>query len=237
VSHYREITKLLRANVGAKRLSNVFDDFVEMAALTFRNAFDRAGHDEREAQYLRTAGGYSREQLDRFAHAVALVVLEMKSEPSDVLGRLYMELDLGNEHLGQFFTSYDLARLGAAMMIDSLAEGARSRGFVEFYEPTCGAGVFIIAVTQGMREAGLNYQTQLHVTAEDVSRQAVYMAYIHLTLLHVPALVYHRNTITQEIFDIWRTPAHVLGGWARKLRHTRRTLMSGHAGNRPTRQM
>ncbi|MFK4087254.1 N-6 DNA methylase [Kribbella sp. NPDC020789] len=212
--------KLLEANAGAKRMAEVFDDFVEMSALTFRNAVDSWGYDEREAQYLRTAGRYDRQELNRFAHALALVVEAMEQEPCDVLGRLYMELELGNGRLGQFYTPYDVARLMAGMQIDAIAERVRSHGFAKLYEPACGAAAFIVAVSQEMRTAGLNPQTQLHVTAEDIAPQAVHMAYIHLSLLHVPAVVHRRNTLTMETFDTWQTPAHILDGWGWKLRHT-----------------
>lgn len=223
MSRYRNIVKLLEANTGARRLANIFDDFVQMSALSFRNSVDRRHHDEREAQYLLIAGGYTREQLDRFAEALALVVMTMEEEPGDVLGRLYMELDLGNERLGQFYTPYDVASLIAGMTIDSLSGQIAEQGFARVYEPACGAGAFLVAMTQEMRCAGLNYQRQLHITAEDISAQAVHMAYIHLTLLHVPAVVYRHNTLTQETFDAWRTPAHVLGGWESKLLRTATT--------------
>jgi hypothetical protein len=219
VSGYKEIVKLLGANAGAKRMAEVFDDFVEMSALTFRNAVDSWGYDEREAQYLRTAGRYDRQELNRFAHALALVVEAMEQEPCDVLGRLYMELELGNGRLGQFYTPYDVARLMAGMQIDAIAERVRSHGFAKLYEPACGAAAFIVAVSQEMRTAGLNPQAQLHVTAEDIAPQAVHMVYIHLSLLHVPAVVHRRNTLTMETFDTWQTPAHILDGWGWKLRH------------------
>ena len=44
------------------------------------------------------------------------------------------------------------------------------------------------------------------------------MAYIQLSLLHVPAVVIHGNTISGECWSEWRTPAHVLGLWDVKLR-------------------
>lgn len=217
MSRYRSIMKLLEANTGARRLANIFDDFVQMSALSFRNSVDRRHHAEREDQYLLTAGGYTPKQLDRFAEALALVVMTMEEEPGDVLGRLYMELDLGNERLGQFYTPYDVASLLAGLTIDTLSAQIAERGFAQVNEPACGAGAFLVAMTQEMRRAELDYQRQLHVTAEDISAQAVHMTYIHLTLLHVPAIVYRRNTLTQETFDAWRTPAHVLGGWESNL--------------------
>ncbi|MFC8125485.1 N-6 DNA methylase [Streptomyces sp. NPDC057302] len=224
MSGYREIVNLLAANTGAKRMSEVFDNFVEMAALALRNAVDvcrSEAWEAREGQYLQIAGRYSRTELDRFAYALALVTAEMESDPCDVLGRLYMELELGNERLGQYFTPYDVARLMAEIQIDSVAEQVQRDSFANVYEPSCGAGAFMVALSQAMLERGLNPQTQLHVTAEDIAPQAMHMIYVHLTLLHIPAEVRRRDVLTLETFDAWPTPAHVLGGWSRKLRLTR----------------
>ncbi|NUQ96147.1 MAG: SAM-dependent DNA methyltransferase [Streptomyces sp.] len=221
MSSYREIVKLLAANTGAKRMSDVFDNFVEMAALALRNAVDIRGSEAweaREGQYLQIAGRYSRTELDCFAEALALVTVEMQREPCDVLGHLYMELELGNERLGQFYTPYDVAQLMAQMQIDSVVEQVQRDGFANVYEPSCGAGAFMVALSQAMLEHSLNPQTQLHVTAEDIAPQAVHMIYVQLTLLHIPAVVRRRNVLTLETFDTWTTPAHVLGGWSRRLR-------------------
>ncbi|MFM9539990.1 N-6 DNA methylase [Streptomyces turgidiscabies] len=222
MSGYREIVKLLAANTGAKRMSEVFDNFVEMAALASRNAVDVRGSEAweaREGQYLRIAGRYSRTELDRFAEALALVTVEMEREPCDVLGHLYMELELGNERLGQFYTPYDIAQLMAEMQqIDSVVEQVQRDGFADVYEPSCGAGAFVVALSQAMLEHGLNPQTQLHVTAEDIAPQAMHMIYVQLTLLHIPAVVHRRDVLTLETFETWPTPAHLLGGWGRKLR-------------------
>ncbi|MET9657831.1 N-6 DNA methylase [Streptomyces sp. NPDC006510] len=218
MSDYRKIVKLLDANTGAARMSQVFEDFVEMAALAIRNAVDYCGRDKREAQYLRTAGRYDRASLNRFAQALALVIEEMDRDPCDVLGRLYMELEIGNERLGQFYTPYDVAELMAQMQIESVIEHVQTHGFADLYEPACGASSFSVAVSQAMLEHGLNPQTQLHVTAEDIAPQAIHMIYIHLTLLHIPAVVQRRDTLTLRTFDSWPTPAHVLGGWGQKLR-------------------
>lgn len=217
MSQYKAITKLLGANVGAKRMHLVFDDFTEMFALAFRNGVDLRGREAREERYLQIAGQYSRDQLSRFAEAFGLIVKEMESDPSDVLGRLYMELELGNEHLGQFYTPMGVSKLLAGMNLDSIVQQVEDRGFAEVYEPACGAAAFMIAMAIEMRRIGLNYQTQLHVTAEDISAQAVHMAYLHMSLLHIPAVIYRRNTLTMETFDAWYTPAHILNGWDWKL--------------------
>lgn len=230
MSSYKDIVKLLERNTGAQRLSTVFDDFVEIMALTYRNSFDRSGRDARERRYLEIVKKYSREDLDRFGHAIALVTLEMDQEPADVLGRLYMELDLGNERLGQFYTPYDVAKLIAGMVSDELADKIARDGTAEAYEPACGAGAFLIALTQDLRGRGINYQQTLFVTAEDIAPQAVYMTYVHLTLLHVPAIVHHRDTLTQETFASWPTLAYALNGWRFR---TRREATVVPRGPRP----
>lgn len=212
-AHRSEIVGLLRANAEPRRLPEVFDDFVETAALTLRNAVESRGRDKREARYLAIADRYSREELDRFAHALALTALAMVAEPDDVLGRLYMELELGNDRLGQVYTPGEVARLTAAMTISDIVDQVAAHGFAELYEPTCGAGAFVVAVTEEMGAHGLDHQTQLHVTAEDLSRQAIHMIYIHLTLLGVPAIIRHQDTLTREVFGTWRTSAHLLRGW------------------------
>lgn len=214
----KEVVALLRANTGARRISQVFDDFVEIFALALRNAVDHRGRQEREEQYLQVIQPYSRDELDRFARAFSLVVVEMEREPQDILGRLYMGLELGNSSMGQFFTPHDIARLIAELNLPGMTEQVQRRGYAELYEPACGAGAFIIATAQAMRQAGMNPQEVLHVTAEDLSVQAVHMIYIHLTLLHIPAVIHRKNTLTQEHYDTWTTAAHLLGGWSWRLR-------------------
>jgi hypothetical protein len=71
----------------------------------------------------------------------------------------------------------------------------------------------IIALAHAMREAGFNQQQTLHVTAVDVDIRAVHMAYIQLSLLHIPAVIVHGNALTLEEWSHWHTPARVLGGW------------------------
>ena len=210
MDHCREIKALLKANTGAVRLSTVFDDFVELTALALRNVVDRTDREAwhlREKQYLDIARRYDRAQLDRFGNALGHVVLAMRERPTDVLGRLYMELGIGNDHLGQFFTPFDVARLIAELCFGSVIAQVRERGLATLYEPACGAAAFVIATAELMRHHGLDPQQQLLVDAEDISPQAVHMAYIHLSALGVPAVVHRRDTLTQETFDSWPTGA------------------------------
>lgn len=210
--HYREMTKKLTSITGQYRMFDVFRDFVHMFALAIRNSVDKRDWQEREDRYLEVAGKYTRDQLDTMAEVFALVVTQMEIEPQDVLGKLYMELEISNEAGGQFFTPYDLAKLMAAMQADQIADSS-TESYVSIYEPACGAGAFMIAIAQELRQR----DREFHVTAEDIDTVAVHMAYIQFTLLDIPAIVHHRNTLTLETFDTWATPAHVLGLWTYRL--------------------
>ena len=76
----------------------------------------------------------------------------------------------------------------------------------------------VIALAEAMLEAGVNYQEHLHVTAIDVDLKCVHMAYLQFSLLHIPAVIVHGNTLSLEEWSHWHTPAHLMGGWNGKLR-------------------
>src|SRR2546430_9188920 len=58
---------------------------------------------------------------------------------------------------------------------------------------------------------------QLHVTAIDLDIIAVHMAYVQCTLLHIPAIIVHGDTLRAQTYSVWRTFAHVMGLWDAKL--------------------
>lgn len=76
----------------------------------------------------------------------------------------------------------------------------------------------MIALAHEVKEAGINYHQHLHVTAVDVDPKCVHMANLQFALLHIPAAIIHGNTLSLEEFGRWYTPAHIMGGWDRKLR-------------------
>lgn len=214
------IVKVLRANTGARDLRTVFEDFCAMSGAAIRNRVDRNGYQVREDEYERTRSHYTAAQMDRFAEALAFVALELDAQPRDVLGETYMQLGNANRDQGQFFTPYSVAQLIASMQIHDAPTQLLTRPFLTVYEPACGAGAMMIAMTQALAAQGIEYQTKVHVTADDISAIAVHMSYVQLSLLGVPAVVNRRNSLTLEHFDTWPTPAHVLDGWARKLELT-----------------
>jgi hypothetical protein len=135
-----------------------------------------------------------------------------------VLGETYMMLDLGNARSGQFLTPYHVSHLMAGLLMGGRIDAARSRDFERIHEPACGAGGMVIATAEAFHDAGLNYQEAMHATCIDIDPCCVHMAYLQLSLLHIPAIVVHGNALSMEVWGHWFTPAHVLGGWSHRLR-------------------
>lgn len=199
-------------------LWEVWQDFIFMSAVSIANAVDhRAIREEREQQYLRTAAKYSADELQLICQALSEVMTALET-PQDILGQTFMALELGNKWAGQFFTPDCVCQLMASMIVDEgFCDFIRQNGFATLSEPSVGGGAMVIALVKAVHEAGLNPQQCIHVTAVDVDIKAVHMTYIQLSLLGIPAVIVHGNTLTAEEWDHWYTPMHILFGWTARL--------------------
>lgn len=213
-AHRKNIVKLIHDAARRADYRKVFSDFVEMAALSLSNAVDQHQAEEREKRYLEIVKFYQPEEVALFPKMLSELTLALEAAPHDALGMIYGELEILNKYAGQFFTPYELCRMMARMLIDDrMRELIQTNGYITLQEPACGAGANVIAMAQEMQEAGINYQTSMHVTAIDVDLKCVHMCYLQFSLLHIPALVYHGNTLSMKMDSVWKTPAHVMGGW------------------------
>lgn len=219
-AHINAICKLFRANQYRQDLYALFSDCVEATAIAISNSVDRPQYAAREKRYLDIVGRYDRPVVDSFPKILAEIVNALETAPGDVLGAAFGELELLNAARGQFFTPYTVCQFMAQATLGT-GEDAKAlinrNGFVRALEPACGAGAMVIALAEAMRAQGINYQRHLHVTAVDIDPRAVHMAYIQLSLLHVPAILIVGNSLSLEMRETWFTPAHVLGGWGQRL--------------------
>jgi hypothetical protein len=216
----KQIVKLIEGLAYRHDKWRVFSDFVEMSALAMSNAVDWRQREKREERYMQIVQAYSKDELDRFPDMLGELTLALEDEPCDVLGSVFHELELHNKWTGQYFSPYSLCRMMAKMTLsDGVQEKIAERGFVSAAEPACGSGAMVIALAHEMRDMGINYQKHLHVTAVDVDPKCVHMAYVQLSLLHVPAVIVHGNSLSLEEHAHWFTPAHIIDGWSFKLRN------------------
>jgi hypothetical protein len=199
----------------------VFADFVEMGAITFSNAVDLAQREAREARYMETIKRYTPDEVRQFPAMLGTLICDLDDDPEDVLGKTYHELELHNKWTGQYFTPFPLCRAMAKMIVgdvNDVQERIAERGFLSASEPACGSGAMVIALALELKEQGVNYQEQLHVTAVDVDAKCVHMTYLQLALMHIPAVVVHGNSLSLEEYGRWYTPAHIMNGWNYRLK-------------------
>ena len=220
-ARYRKSMKARLMTIGGhRRISEVFSDVIAMIAIALSNSCDRRSYDTREAEYLRIAKKYTKEELLEVPKFYAELSLAMEIAPRDVLGDLYMELEISNSNMGQFFTPWSICSVMAKQILSG--QEAKSiitqEGFITLQDPACGGGAMVIAFADQLRADGINYQKQLHVTAVDLDITAVHMAYIQLSALYIPATIVCGNSLTLQEYSRWYTIAHVLDGWGFKLR-------------------
>ena len=214
-----ELGKILRFAGRKHGLWQVFRDFVAMSAIAISNAVDKSAYAEREADYLAMVARYSREELDELSRGLACIVMGLEAGPDDFLGALYMSLELGDAWNGQFFTPYQVSYLMAAMTVgDGTQQEIDRKGYVSVSDPAIGGGAMVIAAAHVLQDKQINYQQAMHATGVDVDIVAVHMAYIQLSLLHIPAVIQHGNSLSMEVWSSWKTPAHILGLWDVKLK-------------------
>jgi hypothetical protein len=137
----------------------------------------------------------------------------------DFLGSVFMQLEISNSHLGQFFTPYELCVLMAEVTLGDVSEDD-SRELITFQEPACGAGATMIAAMDVLKKRGINYQQRTYTVAVDVSETAARMAYIQFSLLGIPAHIVWGNSLSLETRQQWPTLAygliaHKVASWRR----------------------
>lgn len=207
----------------------VFSDFIAMAAISIRNSVNLLDWEEKEKQYLDLIKKYKKEELEKFPEILGELIMALEKEPSDILGQVFMEMDLGNKWKGQFFTPMPVAELMAEVSIDQIRKTIDKDGYITVNEPAAGAGAIIIALAKVLEQHGYNYQKQMVVITQDTDIKSVYMAYIQLSLLGIPAKVIHANTLTLEVYEEWDTPFYVLNMWDYRLKKDREKQSKGQA--------
>jgi len=210
-----KITKLIQ-QLGYKHSNwRVFEDFLQMSAISISNSVDWVHKEERERQYMEIVERYGKDEINvfpqMFAHLINAMTESMEND--DILGRLFHSLELHNKYKGQFFTPFHICECMGKMAIMEHDADIEKKGYIAMAEPCCGSGAMIIGFAKGMKDAGYNYQQQMVVTATDIDLKCVHMCYLQLSLLHIPAVVIHGDSIAMKEWSRWYTPAYMLGEW------------------------
>lgn len=194
--------------------SKIFSDFVEMSAIALSNAFDKKQFDNREARWFDIRSKYTREEISLFHQMFWELIDALEQETADVLGEIFMRLNLGNASKAQCFTPYSLCKLLAKVNVAHVKEVVSKKGYCTVLEPCAGSGSMIIAFADEMYTVGMNYQQQMVATCIDLDIRAVHMTYVQMSLLNIPAIIIHGNSLAVEEYSRWYTPAYIMGDWS-----------------------
>jgi len=180
---------------------------------------------KREQQYeqaIKSLGG-----VEIPAQMLGVIIMALEENPNqDFLGKLYMNLNLGNHRKGQFFTPYNVCQMMAEMNFGDEAQAEIERkGYISVCDPCVGAGATLIAAANAMRMAKVNYQTNALFVGQDIDRVAAMMAYIQLSLIGCPGYIIIGNSLTNPptghvLFpqdtdgqEVWITPMFIADVW------------------------
>ena len=211
----KDIIKEIQSMSGAHSVYEIFDDWVKMCALAISNAVDvlPSHQKSRDDLYVATTNKYNESEIKRFGDLLGMLTLEAEEGFSDILGYVYMHLEISSSRLGQFFTPYHICQLMAKMQkaVDETCY---------MNEPSCGAGGNIIAMAEHFHNSGIDYQKRMRVVCQDLDWKAVYMCYVQLSLYGINAKVIQGDTLLvpeQETRDrnTFYTPEFVRAGWWR----------------------
>lgn len=195
--------------------SKLISDVFECGAIAISNKFDISNYKKREEQYLNIIKGYEpREQkiiADLFGKIFALLssVVYENGVFNDYLGELFMQCNQGNKYVGQFFTPFHVSKCMAKMSVtDSQAKQGK---ITTILDPCCGSGGMVLACMDVLKnDYKINYSRDCFVFCSDIDIRCVYMTYLQLSFAGVPAIITHQDTLTQELWSVWKTPAYIM---------------------------
>lgn len=224
----RELIRLFDQACRRHNRWTVWADFVVMAAISISNTVDKNHAEDRTQTYMSLASKYDQVELKCLTSMFAEVVNGLDENPDqDFLGELFMALNLGNEHNGQFFTPYNVCKMTAKMTYGKDIEAKiEQKGWVSVNDPACGAGALLVAFANECRLQHINYQTSVLFVAQDIDYIVGCMCYIQLSLLGCPGYVVIADSLTDPCTglcnnplipvpgdNIWYTPMYFRDVW------------------------
>ena len=182
---------------------------------------------KREEEYARSMKQLNG-NVEAVGHLLAIMVEHFEEYPEeDFLGKMYMNLNLGNHWTGQFFTPMSISLMMAEVTIPDDAERKlEDRDYISVCDPSCGAGVNLLAAARVLRQRKVNYQQKCVFVGQDIDRVVAQMCFIQLAVIGAAGYVCVANTLTNPIVgksdlipheregqEFWYTPMYWTDTW------------------------
>src|SRR5699024_132580 len=204
-----------------------------MCACSISNAVDSSQRNEREKTYKTLSEKYTVAEMQSMGEMLGMVVEALEeNQDQDLLGEIFMTLELGNDHAGQFFTPYNVCQAMSALNSENIAAQVERQGWVPVADPACGAGALLVAFANECLRHKVNCQQSVLYFAQDIAFTVGLLCYIQLSLLGCagyvvigdslahPSTAYdRRGLIPRDEGNVWYTPMyfHTIWQWRRAL--------------------
>lgn len=200
-----EFCKLIEQGGGyGQMMYNSLDQWLELAWLSLRqsaNVFACGELDEKVEERVLKLQSQSKDWA-KYAQAMGVLAIGIEQDGSDFLGQCFQELALNDKSCkGQCFTPMEVCRCMAEMsLLDAKPESGKT---FWLSEPACGGGAMVIATSDVLKSKGF-YPWHYHWNCVDVDWRCAAMTFIQTTLLGIPAVVVHGNSLTLEVRESHR---------------------------------
>lgn len=216
----RQFIRVFRDTARNLRRWEVFSDFITLAASELDLARIRMPENMESSREI--CAKYGDSDIRNLHELFCLMVCALEAKFHDFLGAIFMELELGDDRNGQYFTPYHLQSLLAKLVMPDVKQTIRTEGFVTVSDPASGAAGMIIAYAENLLEAGYNPSEQMYAHCVDIDPIAANMSFIQLSLLGIPAQVVTGNSLTLECSRARYTPVYYINNFEKRLDDQRR---------------
>lgn len=216
----RQFVSAFRDTARNLRRWEVFSDFITLAASELDMARIRTPESIERCREI--CAKYGESDISNLHELFGLMVCALEAKFHDFLGAIFMELELGDDRNGQYFTPYNVQSLMAKMLMPDVEQTIRREGFVTVSDPASGAGGMIVAYAEFLLEAGYNPSEQMFGSCIDIDPIAADMAFIQLSLLGIPAEVVTGNTLTMQLNRVRYSPVYYINNFEKRLEDQRR---------------
>jgi len=211
--HGKDFVKILENLCPSRHSYEIFSDWLVMASASL---YSWKKDESVEKQYAEIASRYKKEEIEKLAQLLDITGEALEKKEQDFLGEVFTFAELTNERNGQFFTPYNISKMMAEMLIGE--NGFPKHRVCRINDPTCGAGGMLIAAAMVMKDRDFNYQQNAFFVGQDIDQRCARMAFIQLTLLGAPAVIYCMNTLTMQEYWHRETIGYHISGMDFRLR-------------------
>lgn len=216
----RQFIRVFKDTARNLRRWDVFRDFITLAASELDLARIRTPENIEHSREI--CAKYSYSDIISLHELFCLMICALEAKFHDYLGAIFMELELGDDRSGQYFTPYHLQSLMAKLVMPDVEQAIQREGFVTISDPASGSAGMIIAYAENLLEAGFNPSEQMYAHCVDIDPIAADMSFIQLSLLGIPAQVVTGNSLTLECSRVRFTPVYYINNFEKRLDDQRR---------------